>query len=142
MTVADLNKYRAVLRTRAAELSQALRRREEISVEAAADAMDQTLLAVERDMEIENLDRGYKLLRQIQAALGRINKGNYGQCLKCEAEILPNRLQAVPWAAFCVGCQENVDRLQERCMRCTAAWPQPPRTDSVMPPQSALLVGG
>jgi DnaK suppressor protein len=114
MTVADLNKYRAVLRTRAAELSQALRRREEISVEAAADAMDQTLLAVERDMEIENLDRGYKLLRQIQAALGRINKGNYGQCLKCEAEILPNRLQAVPWAAFCVGCQESVDRLQEK----------------------------
>ena len=114
MTVADLNKYSAALRTRAAELSQTLRRREEISVEAAADAMDQTLLAVERDMEIENLDRGYKLLRQIQAALGRINKGNYGQCLKCEAEILPNRLQAVPWAAFCVACQESVDRLQER----------------------------
>jgi DnaK suppressor protein len=112
MNVVDLNKYRAALRTRAAELSLALRRREEISVEAAADAMDQTLLAVERDMEIENLDRGYKLLRQIQAALGRINKGNYGQCLKCEAEILPNRLQAVPWAAFCVGCQETVDRLQ------------------------------
>ena len=114
MTVADLNKYSAALRTRAAELSQTLRRREEISVEAAADAMDQTLLAVERDMEIENLDRGYKLLRQIHAALGRINKGNYGQCLKCEAEILPNRLQAVPWAAFCVACQESVDRLQER----------------------------
>ena len=114
MNAAELNKYRAALRTRAAELSQALRRREEISVEAAADAMDQTLLAVGRDMELENLDRGYKLLRQIQAALGRINKGNYGQCLKCEAAILPNRLQAVPWAAFCVGCQESVDRLQEK----------------------------
>jgi DnaK suppressor protein len=76
--------------------------------------MDQTLLAAERDMEIENLDRGYRLLRQIHAALGRINKGNYGQCLKCEIEILPNRLQAVPWAAFCVGCQESVDRLQEK----------------------------
>jgi len=114
MNVADLNQYRAALRTRSAELSQALSRREEITVEAAADAMDQTLLAVERDMEIENLDRGYRLLRQIQAALSRINKGNYGQCLKCESEILPNRLQAVPWAAFCVGCQESVDRLQEK----------------------------
>ncbi len=114
MNVADLNKYRAALRTRAAELAQALSRREEIAVEAAADAMDQTLLAAERDLEIGNLDRGYRLLRQIQAALGRINKGNYGQCLKCEAEILPNRLQAVPWAAFCVGCQESVDRLQEK----------------------------
>lgn len=114
MNVADLNEYRAVLRARAAELSHALSRREEISIEAAADAMDQTLLAAERDMEFENLDRGYRRLRQIQAALGRIHKGNYGQCLKCEAEILANRLHAVPWAAFCVGCQESVDRLQEK----------------------------
>ena len=114
MKIADLNKYRAVLRTRAAELSNALSRRKEITVAAAAEDMDQTLLAAERDMEIENLDRGYRLLRQIHAALGRINKGNYGQCLKCEIEILPNRLQAVPWAAFCVGCQESVDRLQEK----------------------------
>jgi len=113
MNVADLHKYRAALRTRAAELSKALSRREEIAVAAAADDMDQTLLAAQRDMELENLDRGNRLLRQIQAALGRINKGNYGQCLKCEAEILPNRLQAVPWAAFCVSCQEGVDRLQK-----------------------------
>jgi DnaK suppressor protein len=114
MNIADLNKYRAALRARAAELSNALSRRKEITVAAAADDMDQTLLAAERDMEIENLDRGYRLLRQIHAALGRVNKGNYGQCLKCEIEILPNRLQAVPWAAFCVGCQESVDRLQEK----------------------------
>lgn len=114
MNVADLNKYRAALRTRAAELSQTLSRREEITVEAAADAMDQTLLAAEREIEIENLHRGYRMLRQIHAALGRINKGSYGQCLKCDAEILPNRLQAVPWAAFCVGCQDSVDQLHEK----------------------------
>jgi DnaK suppressor protein len=114
MNVADLNKYRATLRARAAELSKALSRREKIAVEPVADAMDQTLLAVERDMEIENLDRGYRVLRQIHAALGRMTKGNYGQCLKCNEEILPNRLQAVPWAAFCVHCQESVDQLQEK----------------------------
>jgi len=46
-------------------------------------------------------------LRQIKEALQRINDGTYGVCADCEKPISPKRLQAVPWAKYCVQCQEQ-----------------------------------
>lgn len=48
------------------------------------------------------------LLRQIAGALHRIETGHYGVCMECEEPISPKRLQAVPWARYCVTCQEMV----------------------------------
>jgi len=59
---------------------------------------------------IRNLDREASLLRNVRAALFRINDGSYGVCLHCEEDIKPKRLEAVPWAAFCIHCQEAADR--------------------------------
>jgi DnaK suppressor protein len=39
--------------------------------------------------------------------------GSYGTCLHCEEEISPKRLDAVPWAAYCIRCQEIADRSTE-----------------------------
>ena len=50
------------------------------------------------------------MLRQIRRALARIEDGSYGVCLHCEEDISPKRVNAVPWAAFCIKCQEQVDR--------------------------------
>ena len=50
------------------------------------------------------------MLRSVTAALLRIKDGSYGLCLNCEELISPKRLQALPWAAYCVPCQEAVDR--------------------------------
>ena len=46
-------------------------------------------------------------LKAINEALQRINEGTYGVCAECEKPISPKRLQAVPWAKFCVPCQEQ-----------------------------------
>ena len=46
-------------------------------------------------------------LRQIKEALQRIKDGTYGTCADCEKPISPKRLQAVPWAKYCVQCQEH-----------------------------------
>jgi len=46
-------------------------------------------------------------LRQIKEALQRINDGTYGICADCEKPISTKRLQAVPWAKYCVQCQEH-----------------------------------
>lgn len=46
-------------------------------------------------------------LRSIKEALDRINEGTYGICAECEKPISPKRLQAVPWAKYCVACQEQ-----------------------------------
>ena len=50
----------------------------------------------------------YMQLRQIQEALDRLQLGDYGICLSCEEAIPPKRLQALPWAKYCVRCQERI----------------------------------
>ena len=49
-----------------------------------------------------------KLLREVSDALHRIDTGHYGVCLECEEEISQKRLDAVPWARYCVTCQEEI----------------------------------
>src|SRR5688572_5535217 len=45
-------------------------------------------------------------LTEIDEALLRIDDEEYGNCLNCENPINPKRLQAIPWARFCLDCQE------------------------------------
>ncbi|HVN06666.1 MAG TPA: TraR/DksA family transcriptional regulator [Bryobacteraceae bacterium] len=49
-----------------------------------------------------------KLLREVQDALQRIEHGTYGVCYECEEPISTKRLEAVPWARYCVTCQERL----------------------------------
>ena len=49
-----------------------------------------------------------KLLREVEAALRRIEQGTYGVCHECEEPISSKRLDAVPWAKYCVTCQEEI----------------------------------
>jgi len=108
MNKTDLEKYKAVLEAKKAELSAGLRNREDIAIEKTPDALDEVQLAGERELAIRNLDRESNLLRNIRGALARINDGSYGVCLHCEEEIKPKRLDAVPWARYCVTCQERI----------------------------------
>jgi len=110
MTKAELEKAKKVLEAKMAELSGSLRNRDEIVIEKAPDALDEVQLAGERELAIRNLDRDSNMLRQIRRALNRIADGSYGICLHCEEEISPKRIAAVPWAAYCIKCQEQVDR--------------------------------
>jgi len=49
-----------------------------------------------------------KLLREIADALHRMDIGQYGECPECEEPISAKRLDAVPWARYCVTCQERI----------------------------------
>ena len=49
-----------------------------------------------------------KLYREVQDALHRFDLGSYGSCHECEEPISSKRLDAVPWAKFCVACQEAI----------------------------------
>lgn len=63
-------------------------------------------------LRLNSLDYGQ--LRLIEEALDRIEAGDYGICLSCEEPIAPKRLQALPWAKFCVECQQSLGSLQEQ----------------------------
>lgn len=113
MTKTELNKYRNILETKRAEIEQVIRNREAITIEKSPDALDEVQHAAERELAIRNLDRESNLLRNVRAALRRIDEGIFGVCLHCEEDISPKRLNAVPWAPFCIQCQEQADRNRE-----------------------------
>jgi DnaK suppressor protein len=56
-------------------------------------------------LRLNSLD--YVQLRLITEALDRIDSGDYGVCLGCETQIPAKRLQALPWARYCVACQDR-----------------------------------
>src|SRR5512135_3848497 len=94
MTKSELSRFRKVLEARQSELAKVLRNREGIVIEKSPDALDEVQHAAERELAIRNLDRESQLLRNVRAALRRIDEGTFGVCAHCEEEISPKRLAA------------------------------------------------
>src|SRR6476659_1860714 len=113
MTQAEINKYKEILETRQSELLEVLRNRDAITIEKSPDALDEVQNAAERELAIRNLDRESNLLRNVRAALRRIEDGSFGTCVHCDEEISPKRIAAVPWTPYCIQCQEAADKAQE-----------------------------
>jgi len=113
MTKLELNKLKDLLEKKQAELAGIIVNREGIEIEKSPDALDEVQHAAERELAIRNLDRDSALLRNVRLALKRFKDDSYGVCLHCEEEISQKRLNAVPWAPFCISCQEMSDRNQQ-----------------------------
>ena len=105
----SLKSVRQLLQSRLKEATQSDGSRESIRVQQVADPIDMTLLAADREMAMQSLDRRAGLVRQLRSALDRIEDGTYGICRECEEEIAPKRLKAIPWAQLCIQCQEAAD---------------------------------
>jgi DnaK suppressor protein len=113
MTMNDVQRFRKTLTARVAELERITRQREGITIERTAEMVEEIQQASERALAVGNLDRDYSQLRNARAALGRIQDGSFGICQRCDEEIHSKRLAAVPWAAFCIHCQEALDHNPE-----------------------------
>lgn len=50
---------------------------------------------------------------EIESALVRMREGTYGNCAGCGKEIGLQRLQVIPWAQFCIPCQEESEQRQQ-----------------------------
>ncbi len=64
--------------------------------------------------ELENtlglMDEEVRLLAQIDAALGKIEDGTYGICVGSGKPIPKTRLEAIPWARYCVEYAQLVEK--------------------------------
>jgi DnaK suppressor protein len=72
----------------------------------ADDATD----AFEQAKELSLLQNSKRVLVQVRAALARFEQGTYGLCGRCGEEIDPARLQALPYAALCMVCQQHLEQ--------------------------------
>lgn len=97
-----------------------LKKREEILASArpedltasvqTPDAAEFAVNTAEQDVIAATADIRNQMLREIDRALKRVALGTYGECEGCGEEINPNRLKAIPWARYCVACQEMRSR--------------------------------
>ena len=96
------------------ELVQEIARRSKASTEAGAhdigDILDSVSEERTRELDMILTDREKRKLYQINDALDRIDEGTYGQCDECGVKIPKARLKVLPFAKFCVECQEKNER--------------------------------
>ena len=57
---------------------------------------------------LSNTERS--ILEEVEAAIDRMNEGEYGTCMDCGQKISKKRLDAVPWARYCVPCKERIEQ--------------------------------
>ena len=114
-----LERYRKLLMEKRNALLEAYSKNKLLGTEAggeetAADMVDMATNAYTKEFlyTLSNADRA--LLRAVEDALGRIEDASFGECEECEDRMSKKRLDAVPWAQYCVSCQELVEsgRLQ------------------------------
>jgi DnaK suppressor protein len=109
MTKNELNAFRTTLKNRKLELEQGAGNRQALAIETSSDEMDRVQLFSERDYAMNTMERNSNRLREVQAALGRIDDGTFGVCIVCEDDIHAKRLAVLPWASHCIACQEVAD---------------------------------
>ena len=105
----DESKYRTLLMAKREEIVGKSLRREDLWIVQSNEQIETVQLAGQREFAARTMEREAKSLMQIGAALKRIGDGEFGICLECEEPISPKRLAAVPWAAYCLHCQEIYD---------------------------------
>src|SRR5580704_17764481 len=108
MTKTELNGFRRILEGRQMELAGRDHSRGALAIEASPDELDRIQESQERELALGDLDRTSKFMREVRAALQRMDAGSFGICVECEENINPKRLAAIPWASCCIVCQERV----------------------------------
>jgi DnaK suppressor protein len=89
----------------AAELSS-----RERDLEATQDPADMAANAYTKELLISMSDNDRMLLGLIDEALARVESGDYGECVNCAEPIQEKRLNAVPWARYCLRCQDMKEK--------------------------------
>lgn len=113
----DKEKYRRALLQRQAELLTDLNRAavnaREQPEPGAQDPADESVLSTRKETLFAQADRDTQTLNEVQLALRRLEDGTYGTCQEDGEPIDPARLNAVPWARYCVKHQAEHDAAAE-----------------------------
>ncbi|MEM7350980.1 MAG: TraR/DksA family transcriptional regulator [Acidobacteriota bacterium] len=70
------------------------------------DFADRANNSFNRELMFSLSDIERQMLIHIEDAYQRLEEGSYGRCIHCERPIGLPRLKALPWARYCIGCQE------------------------------------
>lgn len=101
--------YVRLLHSKREELVHHLRahRQEMLIDRVPEDGVGLASLTLLEDLAVGALQREQQLLGEVEAALVRLQRGDYGTCERCGADIPERRLHALPWTRLCLRCAER-----------------------------------
>jgi DnaK suppressor protein len=110
--LASIRKMLLVMRE---DLTRTVRKQQvaDAALQDIGDAADQASQSVEKELLFELSDNERMQLDQVEAALRKIDKGTYGVCESCRKPIGKARLEALPFARYCISCQSSSESLPE-----------------------------
>ena len=74
------------------------------------DPVDLAVRNYSKNVALAVSENESRQLLLIDEALLRIEDDEYGSCQNCENQINPKRLAAIPWARYCLNCQELLEQ--------------------------------
>jgi DnaK suppressor protein len=111
MDAPDLDAARAALEAErdrlVAEVGETIIAPSQMTYGSQAAAASQ-VFEQQRDLALR--ERAVAQLALVDAAVARLADGTFGTCMRCGKPIATARLEALPWAAYCIDCQRIVDR--------------------------------
>ena len=83
---------------------------QESNDDSADDIVDRANNSYNRELMFSLSNTEREMLLLIEKAFERIDRGSYGSCTHCSESIGLARLKALPWARYCIQCQESEER--------------------------------
>src|SRR5262245_58744226 len=88
-------------------------RREPID-DSTSDVADESATNEQKEEQLWKVDTDRTMLSQVRNALERIESGTFGKCLADSEPIDEKRLEAMPWAPYCLEHQQQLEKSQPR----------------------------
>jgi DnaK suppressor protein len=107
-----MQQTKKMLTEKQTELRSRQVRREDIAIVKNAEVLDEIQQNSDRTLALDSLTRTWETASLVSEALRRLDDGSYGTCVECDEEISAKRLAAIPWAKYCIACQERADNTQ------------------------------
>src|SRR5579862_1230356 len=122
MTHLQHAELKTMLETRRYEVEEQVRQnirsfRDADRVDTVRPTDDLTDDLAQKDLDYAVAELQAQKLKNVVAALTRLEAGDYGICHECGEEIPAKRLGALPFATTCLSCQENVESVERRQRR-------------------------
>jgi DnaK suppressor protein len=74
------------------------------------DPVDLAVRNYSKNVQLAVSENESRQLALIDEAILRLDDNEYGECQNCEKEINPKRLAAIPWARYCLDCQQLLEQ--------------------------------
>jgi len=108
-----ISKRQEIFKEVKTEISKYIKGETRQLVDTALDDGDWSIVDLSEDISFKHLSTHRENLLKIDEALRKLDEGTYGICEDCGEEISQERLDILPFAIYCIDCQEKREKIEE-----------------------------